>query len=54
MVADEKKALKALHRLVHQGRALAHEGNFDQEWAWCFDEMDYLLGMGVKCSAVSF
>ncbi len=32
---------------MHKGRALAHEGNFNQEWAWYFDEMDYLMGMVV-------
>ena len=47
MVVDEKKALKAMHRLMHQGRALAYEGNFNQEWARYFDEVDYLMGVVV-------
>lgn len=46
MVVGNEKALRAIHRLLIQGRTLAYENVFDnQQWAWFFDEMDYLMGM---------
>ncbi|MGI4886797.1 MAG: hypothetical protein ACRYFR_17715 [Janthinobacterium lividum] len=48
MVIDEKEALRAVHRLLIQGRTLAYENAYsNQVWAWFFDEMDYLMGMVV-------
>lgn len=44
MVVDENKALKAVHRLLHQGRWLAGEGTSSQELFTYFDELDGLMG----------
>ena len=48
MVLQEKKALKAIFRLLHQGRAMAFEGMPSEKIAWYFDELDYLMGLVVS------
>ena len=45
MVSEEKKALKAVFRLLHQGRSMAFEGKSSQKMAWYFDELDHLMGL---------
>ncbi|RYY20475.1 MAG: hypothetical protein EOO36_03205 [Cytophagaceae bacterium] len=44
MVVNEKQALKALHRLLVQGRWLAGEGMSGPEFFTYFDELEGLLG----------
>ena len=44
MVVKEKEALKAIHRLLVQGRYLAGEGMAGQEAFTYFDELEGLLG----------
>ncbi len=44
MVVEEKKALKAIHRLLIQGRYLAGEGMSGPDAFTYFDELEGLLG----------
>ena len=44
MVVKEKEALRAIHRLLIQGRWLASEGMASQELFAYFDELEGLMG----------
>ena len=44
MVVKKQQELKAIHRLLHQGRWLAGEGSSTQELFTYFDELDGLMG----------
>lgn len=48
MVVKEKEALKALHRLLVQGRWLAGEGLSSQACFQYFDELEGLMGYVVS------
>ena len=50
MVVEEKKAMKAIHRLLHQGRSLAFEGMANEQLAWYFGG----AGRGAVASAQRF
>jgi hypothetical protein len=42
MVSNQAKSLKALHRLLVQGRTMAFEGMPSEQLAYFFDDLEYL------------